>query len=55
MKLIFNTTLAENYTSQSQKIRVLTEAWVNDVIFYPNCGHLNINKYPNNQPVADFY
>lgn len=55
MKLSFNTQLADNYTSQSQKIRVLTEAWVDDAIFCPNCGHLNIDKYPNNQPVADFY
>ena len=55
MKLSFNTPLADNYTSQSQKIRVLTEAWVDDTIFCPNCGHLDIDKYPNNQPVADFY
>lgn len=55
MKLSFNTQLADNYTSQSQKIRVLTEAWVDNTIFCPNCGHLNIDKYPNNQPVADFY
>lgn len=55
MKLSFNTQLADNYTSQSQKVRVLTEAWVDDAIFCPNCGHVNIDKYPNNKPVADFY
>lgn len=55
MKLSFDTQLADNYTSQSQKIRVLTEAWVDDAIFCPNCGHVNIDKYPNNKPVADFY
>lgn len=55
MKLSFDTQLSANYTSQSQRIRVLTEAWVDDVIFCPNCGHLDIDKYPNNQPVADFY
>ncbi len=55
MKLLFNAKLADNYTSQSQKIRVLTEAWVDDAIFCPNCGQLDINRYPNNQPVADFY
>ena len=55
MRLTFDTALAENYTSQSQKIRVLTEAWVDDSIYCPNCGHLDIDKYPNNQPVADFY
>ena len=55
MKLSFDTQLADNYTSQSQKVRVLTEAWVDSAIFCPNCGHLDIDKYPNNQPVADFY
>lgn len=55
MKLTFNRRLAENYTSQSQKVRVLTEAWVDNSIFCPNCGHIDIDKYPNSQPVADFY
>lgn len=55
MKLSFDTQLADNYTSQSQKVRVLSEAWVDNDIFCPNCGHLDIDKYPNNQPVADFY
>ena len=55
MKLSFDTQLADNYTSQSQKVRVLTEAWVNSAIFCPNCGHLDIDKYQNNRPVADFY
>lgn len=55
MKLSFDLQLADNYTSQSQKVRVLTEAWVDNAIYCPNCGHLDIDKYPNNQPVADFF
>ena len=55
MILSFDRKLIDNYKSQSQKIRVLTEAWVDDTIFCPNCGRMNIDKYPNNQPVADFY
>ena len=54
-KLTFDKQLVTNYKSASQKIRVLTEQWVDDSIFCPNCGQLDINKYPNNQPVADFY
>ncbi len=54
MRLSFDLQLASNYKSQSQKIRVLSEAWVDSTIFCPNCGYLNIEKYPNNQPVADF-
>ena len=55
MKLTFDQKLITNYKSTSQKARVLTEHWVNNSIFCPNCGHLNIDKYPNNQPVADFF
>jgi type II restriction enzyme len=55
MRLSFDTKRAEHYTSTSQKIRVLTEHWVDDVAFCPNCGHQKIERYPNNKPVADFY
>lgn len=55
MKLTFDSQLAIDYKSKSQKVRVLTERWVGDSIFCPNCGRLDIDKYPNNQPVADFY
>lgn len=55
MNLTFDKKLITNYKSASQKIRILTEQWVNNSVFCPNCGHLDIDKYPNNQPVADFY
>jgi type II restriction enzyme len=55
MKLTLDEKLVENYKSISQKVRVLTEQWVDKSIFCPNCGYFNIDKYPNNQPVADFY
>lgn len=55
MKLTFDVQLAEDYRSQSQKARVLSEYWVDKSVFCPNCGHLEIDKYPNNKPVADFF
>lgn len=55
MNLFLNTKLADKYTSLSQKIRVLTEDWVDKQAYCPNCGHLDINKYGNNKPVADFF
>jgi len=55
MKLTFNTKLAEDYRSPSQKARILTEAWVGDSIFCPNCGYIDLGKYENNKPVGDFY
>jgi type II restriction enzyme len=55
MKIQFDIDSVQNYVSQSQKIRVLTESWVNEQIFCPNCGLLKISEYQNNKPVADFY
>jgi type II restriction enzyme len=55
MKLVFDEQLAINYKSASQKARILTEHWVEESVFCPNCGCLKIDKYQNNQPVADFF
>lgn len=55
MNLFFDRKLGENYKSQSQKIRVMTESWVNKSVFCPNCGKNDIDRYLNNKPVADFY
>lgn len=54
MQLYLNPKLAVGYKNSSQKIRILTEAWVASYIFCPSCGH-RIDKYENNRPVADFY
>ena len=54
MNLNFDTKLADNYTSHSQKARVLSETWVLNEIYCPSCGD-NIYNYSNNKPVADFY
>lgn len=54
MKIVFNTKLVKNYKSTSQKIRVLSENWVDEEIFCPNCG-CNVGSYENSKPVADFY
>lgn len=46
---------AEQYTSNSQKIRVITEAWVNNNMFCPHCGNQYVSCFENNRPVADFF
>lgn len=55
MQLILDKELVKDYVNASQKIRVLTELWVNKNIYCPNCGQLSIDQYPNNRPVADFF
>ncbi len=54
MSLNLYSSISDSYNSNSQKIRVLTESWVNKYIYCPNCGQ-NISEYENNKPVADFY
>lgn len=55
MHLEFNTSLAEGYRNNSQIARLLTENWVLNNSFCPNCGHLSLDEFENNRPVADFY
>jgi type II restriction enzyme len=55
MKLFFETKIVDGYKSLSQKVRVLTEHWVDNQVYCPNCGHITIDQYVNNKPVADFY
>lgn len=55
MNLNFNVDLVSIYTSNSQIARVLTESWVEENSYCPNCGKDNVSRYPNNQPVADFF
>lgn len=54
MELNLNIDIAKSYKSSSQKIRVMTESWVDENIYCPNCG-VRIINYENNKPVADFY
>ncbi len=54
MELRLPVGLANEYTSSSQRIRVMTEYWVNHSIFCPNCGQV-LSSFEHNRPVADFY
>lgn len=54
MELGLPVQIARNYSSSAQKIRVMTEYWVNASVFCPNCGNA-LSGFENNKPVADFY
>ena len=54
MKLRLPIDVAEDYSSSSQRIRVMTEYWVNRSVFCPNCGN-RLRQFDNNSPVADFF
>lgn len=45
--------LAREYRSPSQRIRVVTEAWVGNNIYCASCGS-GLASYTANRPVADF-
>lgn len=55
MNLSLGTELAVRYTSPSQRARVLTELWVETQVYCPSCGRLQILRYANNKPAADFF
>jgi len=54
MELFLPIGITDNYSSGSQRIRVITEDWVNRSVFCPNCGNV-LSRFANNKPVADFY
>lgn len=54
MNLKFDLEIAEQYHSNSQKIRVMSEKWVTENMYCPYCGNLRLSKISNNRPVADF-
>ena len=53
--LRLNSTIIAQYSSNSQKARVLTESWVEKNLYCPVCGNTTISHFPNNKEVADFY
>lgn len=53
--LSFDLGLVEKYKSGSQRIRVLSENWLENNMYCPCCGHLVLKRFENNKPVADFY
>lgn len=55
MNLSFNISLGERYTSNSQKVRVMSEDWLCSNMYCPCCGNPHLHKTANNQPVADAY
>lgn len=55
MELRFDTAQMNGYHNPAQIARVLTEHWVKNNIYCPNCGNEHINKFENNMPVADFF
>lgn len=55
MNLQMDMNIANHYKSIPQKIRVITENWVNQNLFCPYCGNQHISQFENNRPVADFY
>lgn len=54
MQLHLPVEIAKEYSSQTQRIRVMTEEWVSRTGFCPSCGRA-LSQFGNNKPVADFY
>lgn len=54
MNYNFNIEIVNNYKSNAQKIRVMSEDWVAHNMYCPMCGNPHISSIANNAPVADF-
>lgn len=54
MDLYFDTNLAIDYHSNSQKIRVMSENWVINNAYCVRCGN-KLSQFENNKPVGDMY
>lgn len=55
MNLRMDIAATEQYHSNSQKIRVITEKWMGENMYCPYCGNTYIRHFENNKPVADFF
>ena len=57
MQIFFDTRAKEvsKYKSKPQKVRFLSERWVDREAFCPNCGKGALERFENNRPAADFY
>ena len=53
IKLDYN--VAKGFKSEAQRMRVITETWVERNLFCPICGSMHLDHYVANKPVADFY
>jgi len=55
LNLQMDGSIAEQYASNTQKIRIITETWAGGNMFCPYCGNQYISRFENNRPVADFF
>lgn len=55
MDLQLNNQLGDSYRNRTQKMRVITENWVEKNMYCPICGKTDLCQYTANKPVADFY
>ncbi len=46
---------AESYSSNAQKIRIITDDWVNNNMFCLYCGNRYILHFENNRPFVGIY
>lgn len=53
--LRLNQSIGQGYINNSQKARVVTEAWISLHMYCPACGNKQLAHYEANKPVADFF
>ena len=54
MNLSMTGSLADAYTSGSQRARIVTEAWGEQNLYCPNCSSPNLSRHSNNTKAFDY-
>jgi type II restriction enzyme len=52
---LYDKDILDNYKSNSQRARVLSENWFSSEMYCPACLNEEITRYPNNEKVKDFF
>lgn len=47
--------ISADYTSNTQKIRIMSESWVSENLYCPSCLATNLSSFNNNNPIGDFF
>ncbi|MFP4403628.1 MAG: DpnI domain-containing protein [Nanoarchaeota archaeon] len=53
--LLYRKEIFQNYKSNSQRARVMTENWFSSKMYCPCCLNKKIINYPNNKKASDFF
>jgi type II restriction enzyme len=55
LNLLLDLAISADYTSNTQKIRIMSESWVSKNLYCACCLSENLASFNNNNPIGDFF